>query len=313
MPVTQEENQSYGKFVHEVGSELGIFDLQNDAVLWHYTNGNGLLGILQSGLIHATQVSALNDSRETKYGTDLYKKAIEDLLVESTSETATVSFLKQVLQFVTDEPEYPWQAISKFYVACFSAAKDDLNQWLRYAGRGQGRYAIGFRADGLTREPNSSLFRVVYDKQKLESAVKRIAEATIFFYKQGLTGQRVSDPDTWASEFFGAWDEWIYKLAPLAKEPAWQSENEYRIVHELKLADRSKVRFAQKATMLSRYIPLDFPCSIEERVSRLPIATLIIGPQPHPQLTKVSARLLLEQMGYADVPVELSNCAFIDR
>ena len=47
-------------------------------------------------------------------------------------------------------------------------------------------------------------------------------------------------------------DEWVYKLAPLAKDPTWKNENEYRVVHELKPSEFSQVRFAQKKTMMSR-------------------------------------------------------------
>ena len=312
MPVTQQENDAYGRFVQQVARDLGIFDLQGETILWHYTDGAGLLGILQSGHINATQVSALNDSKETKYATDLYRKAIDKVLAERQSETDTVSFLRTVLEIVKDEPEGSGQGASKFFVACFSAAKDDQPQWTSYA-RGHGQYAIGFHPNGLYREPNSSLGRVIYDKDKLNQAVSKIVEATIRFYKEGLNAERASNPGLWAREFFTAWDEWIYKIAPLAKDSKWQSESEYRIVHELKLADFSKVRFSQKQTMLSRYIALDFPCWVKERVSRLPIASFMIGPKGHPSITAVSVRLLLDQMGYINVPIEISTCTWTDR
>ena len=37
------------------------------------------------------------------------------------------------------------------------------------------------------------------------------------FYREGLTEERMADPELWGREFFTAWDEWVYKLAPLAK------------------------------------------------------------------------------------------------
>lgn len=146
-------------------------------------------------------------------------------------------------------------------MTCFSGDGDDVNQWAKYA-KGNG-YAIGFLPRGLNREPTSWLYRVVYDKVKQENAAKTIAEATLRFYQEGLNEERMKDPDCWAREFFEAWDEWVYKLAPLAKDPKWKGESEYRIVDELKLAEFPNVRFSQKKTMLSRYLALDFPCWVK--------------------------------------------------
>ena len=59
--------------------------------------------------------------------------------------------------------------------------------------------------------------------------------------------------------------------------------------------------------MLARYLPLDTPAWVKRRSTLLPIAKIYIGPGNHPVVTKVSVKLLLEQMGYADVPVETTR------
>jgi Protein of unknown function (DUF2971) len=117
-------------------------------------------------------------------------------------------------------------------------------------------YAIGFYARGLWREPTSALYRVVYDRALQEKASKEIAEATLTFFLEGLHDERLQDPEKWAREFFLAWDEWIYKLAPLAKDLKWKAENEFRLVHELKVSEFAQVRFKQRETMLARYLAL---------------------------------------------------------
>lgn len=311
MPVTEQENEQYRAFVSSVAIELGVFGFGGGDVVWHYTNGDGFLGILQSSTLHATQVAALNDSKETEYATDLFKSSVAKLLAPSDISTEARAFLEKVLEFVKDQPENPTRGISKFFVTCFSGDGDDVNQWAKYA-RGNG-YAIGFFARGLQREPTSSLYRVVYDREQQEQAALKLAEAALNFYLQGLTEARRNDPEKWAAEFFNAWDEWVYKLAPLAKDPRWKSENEYRIVHELKLSEFPRVRFTQKKTMLSRYIPLEFPCWVPRRVSLLPIAKVMIGPGNHPAFTRASVRLLLDQMGYSpDLPIEITSCTLTD-
>jgi hypothetical protein len=246
MVVTQEENDAYRKFVSDVAIELGVFDLTGVETVWHYTDGNGFLGILQSGRLYATQVSALNDSKETEYATDLFRDEIAKAIVERAGDDQAVSFFQSILEQVKEVPGNPTQGISKFYVACFSTRADDLNQWSKYTKASPGRFAIAFHPSGLNREPNSTLYRVVYDKAKLEAAVKKVVYATLDFYMSGLTGERAEKPDEWARVFYLAWDEWIYKLAPLVKGQQWDSEGELRIVHELKVADFPDVRFSQK-------------------------------------------------------------------
>src|SRR5260370_823473 len=133
--------------------------------------------------------------------------------------------------------------------------------------------------------------------------------ATLDLCREGINEERAKDLEKWSKEFFSAWDEWVYKLAPLAKDATWRSENEYRIVHELKLSEFPLVKFAQKKTMMARYLELRTPTWVKNRVPLLPIAKVLIGHGNHPSFTPISVRLLIEQMGYANVPVELTKCS----
>jgi hypothetical protein len=306
MQVTLHENEKYRQFVSDIATEMGVFDFKGEDVVWHYTNGTGFLGILQSATIHAAQVSSLNDTTETKYASDIYKKAVSELIDERVGDAEAVAFLNQVLEFVKDEPNSPAHGISKFFVACFSGDEDELNQWDRYSK--PNGYAIGFYSRGLVREPTSQIYRVVYDPEKQLTAAKKIAAATLDFYREGLTGERLENRGEWAKLFFHAWDEWVYKLAPLIKDKKWRSENEFRLVHELKVSEFPDVRFSQKHKMMARHIPLDTPAWVKRRARLLPIAKIWIGPGNHPAFTSISVRLLLEQMGYRDVPVEVTKC-----
>jgi hypothetical protein len=308
MDVTQQENEKYRRFVSDIATEMGVFDFDRERILWHYTNGAGFLGILQSASIYATQVSCLNDTTETKYATDLYKRAVSELINEREADTEAVAFLNRVLEFVREEPDSPTHGTSKFFVTCFSGDEDELTQWDRYSK--PNGYAIGFRARGLWREPTSQIYRVIYDPERQMTAAKKIATATLDFYRTGLVGEREENPEEWGRLFFHAWDEWVYKLAPLAKNKRWHSENEFRIVHELKMSEFPEVLFRQNSTILARYLPLQTPSWVKARSKVLPIVKVWIGPGHNPPMfTKVSVQLLLEQMGYWNVPVEVTKCS----
>lgn len=307
MPVTPQENETYRTFVSQKAQELGCFNFKPDDIVWHYTDGPGFLGILQSATLYATQVASLNDMNETKYATGVFQNSVTKLLEEKKDDVTARVFLQRVLDIVRENPATPGHATSKFFVTCFSGEEDDLTQWDRYGNKNG--YAIGFYARGLYREPTSTLYKVVYDKQQVEKTSEDIAKATLNFFMEGLSGERIQNPDTWADEFFHAWDEWIYRLAPLIKDPNWKKENEFRIVHELKYEEFGQVRFKQKNTMLARYLPLSTPQWVRRRVSLLPVARIIIGPGNHPAVTRASVLLLLEQMGYANVAVEVTQVA----
>jgi hypothetical protein len=304
MLVTPEEHNQYHQFVSAKAGEMACFDYKPDDIVWHYTNGEGFLGILQSATIHATQVASLNDRRETKYATDYFKTSIQKLLESKKDDIVARDFLQKVLEYVKEDPSSPTHGTSKFFVTSFSGEEDDLSQWDRY-GRPNG-YAIGFFARGFWREPTSTLYKVAYDKARVQKASDDLAEATLRFFLQGLQGERLQEPNKWAEVFFQAWDEWIYKLAPLAKDVKWRAENEFRLVHELKGSEFSQVRFKQRDTMLARYLPLSTPSWMKNRTPLLPIAKVMIGPGNHPAFTRVSVMLLLEQMGYTNVPVEIT-------
>jgi hypothetical protein len=306
MEITLEENEKYRRFVSDVAREMSVFEFGRDDIVWHYTNGAGFLGILQSSTLFASQVSCLNDTTETKYATDLYKKAVAELIQERNEDQDAIGFLNKVLDYVKEEPDSPTHGTSKFFVTCFSGDEDELTQWDRYAK--PNGYAIGFYVRGLWREASSQIYRVTYDPQKQLAAAKKIATATLDFYREGLIGDRLDDPEEWGKLFFAAWDEWVYKLAPLAKDKKWQSENEFRLVHELKVSEFPNVRFAQKPKMMTRYLALDTPAWVKRRAHLLPIAKVWIGPGNHAAFSKISVQLLLEQMGYTAVPVKTTKC-----
>ena len=309
MQVTFEENEKYRLFVNGLANRIGVFDFGSDQLVWHYTDGPGFLGILQSATLFATQVSSLNDPNETKYGTDLYKEVVKQVMAENASDAEAVAFFTGVLEAVKDDPDSPTHGTSKFFVTCFSADENDLAQWRLYGG--QNPYAIGFYARGLNREPNSQLYKVIYNRDKQLAFVREVVEATLRFYREGLTGDRLDNPAEWGRLFFNAWDEWVYKLAPLAKDASWHTENEFRIVHELKASEFPKVRFSQKKTVLARYLPLETTTWVKRRAQLLPIAKIWIGPGERQSFTKISVDLLLEQMGYFNVPVEVSKLCIV--
>lgn len=310
MPVTQHELEKFREFVRRVATESGVNNVDPNKTLWHYTSANGFLGMIESGAIRTTQVAAVNDITETVYATRLYRQAIIRLKDESAGNEIAQQFLQGVLDETAESADLPGHADSKFFIACFSDLEDDTNQWLKYGGeRGSGEngFAVGFLARGLMLvDSNSMLARVNYDNALHTRFADETARATLQFYMEGLTGDRVEQPEQWAIDFFASWDEAIYRLAPTIKDRGFSAEQEYRLVHELQSYDLPLVRYAQKASLLGRYIDLKTGGWDGLRIPRLPIQRVVVGPGRHKGITKKSVESLLNQMGYQNVEVSIS-------
>lgn len=120
-------------------------------LVWHYTNTEGLLGILESNTLWATAANMLNDSSELHHGIKLAREiwasesseiltAAKNEAEEQGMQPPNEDTVQQYLPATIDEVEREISENSVF-VACASLDPDLLNQWRGYGGA-QG-YAIG--------------------------------------------------------------------------------------------------------------------------------------------------------------------------
>ena len=102
--------------------ESGCLTFDPKMTLWHYTNGNGFLGIMESGAIRATQVAAVNDCTETVYATRLYRDAVTKLQKDSTDEGIR-QFFQSVLDETAEFPEMPAMRTASFTFPASASSK----------------------------------------------------------------------------------------------------------------------------------------------------------------------------------------------
>jgi hypothetical protein len=200
--------------------------------IWHYTNSAGLLGILRTNTLWATDARFLNDAAEVRYGIDVVLRTIQDLdLTHRRNET--IAFLFGLLD-PDQGPLRPWlRETLRPFVTCFCSADDLLSQWRAYAGHDEfGGYAIGFTPPGAlpawaqTAPHPLTLRRVTYE----ENAQRRIC--------QGLLNPLIAyldeapdDPahrDSFAAELVNG----IAEVATWCKHPAFAEENEWRLSYD---------------------------------------------------------------------------------
>ncbi len=106
--------------------------------LYHYTNGLGLKGILESGQIWFTDYRHLNDPSELVHGMEMAQDVAR--LLATGADGLARTFLELFRDMFRHEN---FESTLDFFIASFSRARDDLDQWRAYADNGRG-FAIGF-------------------------------------------------------------------------------------------------------------------------------------------------------------------------
>ena len=301
MLVTQEDFRDYAHFAEGVAAKLGFKSKLPD-VIWHYTSAPGLLGILESGSLYATQLACLNDQSEIRYAVFQFRSALQKLR----SKPGDDPNKDYVFELVDRTADFDGAPNSELYVTCFSKAADDLSQWRAYGG-GENGYAFAFNAEALYSH-HSVIAPVCYDTELHIEVAGEIAAAFLEFFVRGL--RKGFDRQQWTQDFGTSWDNAIRKVSAMVKHSAFRSEEEYRCIHKLEPTDHSRLEFRQKAGMLTRHLPLFFPPPGRPRDKILPILEVMIGPCRHPTVSKGTVELLLAKSGYGGVLVTNSRAPF---
>ena len=284
--------QYYWPFIQTILDKLD-WNPDPEQVVWHYTSGPGLISIIESGTIFATQVSCLNDATEIRYAASLLREALTSLLLGMKDDDPAAKFAKSYIELMQDDDAAPNSVGLPYFVSCFSTLEDDLSQWRSYGG-GENGYAIGIRVKDLFGTNNSLVAQVNYDKERHLTLAAEVAEATIRFYKEGLD----ASIENWEETFLAAWDSALTQLAPIIKDPGFALEKEVRIVHQLQLVEISDLRIVQRKTMMSRHFPIRFASGGLTRHPRIPISRIIVGPSRHKEISRISVDTLLRTHGY---------------
>src|SRR5450759_3987905 len=138
--------------------------------LFHYTDSNGLLGILRSEVFWATNVQYLNDSSELAYCIALIRDRLERKKI-AVSRNALSPTAKLFVAAQNTFNPFPNLTV---YVSCFCEEGDLLSQWRGY-GHAGGGYAIGIqpRYDNAAPDevPRIVLRKVFYDLKDQERLI----------------------------------------------------------------------------------------------------------------------------------------------
>lgn len=258
--------------------------------LYHYTTAEGLVGIISSGVLRATNFAFMNDPDEYGYGLRLRSEVLDAIERDARSpvEKKVLASLRTAQEVVRDKLD--------LFLICLSAAHDRLSQWRAYGSAG--RYALVLNPEIIQESKTLTLMQVIYDSEKQrESLVKPIQLGLEALAEIEASGPSSNELDEAAKEIARLLSSRSFFRAPALKNPAFYEEEEWRIVMYNK--DPSFIEFTTRAGMIRPHLEV----SLSEDTQNLPLEQVLLGPGTDPVLSPKAVSLLLRKHGYADVEV----------
>ena len=270
--------------------------------LFHYTSQQGFMGIIENKEIWATQIQYMNDAKELHYAFELandflYKKSNsgshisalgnaldvanrQNWLIKLGRDTLDIDLLKRDLN-------KSWGAFEVFvsFVFSLSEKKDLLSQWRGYCPKGGG-FSIGFELktiwDGSIRK-DYQISKCIYKREQQEELIEKIFDEAI----REMKGSDPEDPDD--TIFQNAVRKCIINfndLAPILKHPAFEEEQEWRIISPRYKSTDPNIEYRPGNSLLVPFIKIP----LSDKHKSLPISEIYVGPTQHQELSKNSVK-----------------------
>jgi hypothetical protein len=253
-------------------------------IVYHYTDINGLLGMIESGKIWATHVSKLNDSSEYHHGTKVVTECVNRAIPDSSTP-----FIDKILS------EFEQKAT---YVASYSTEHDLLSQWRSYSG-GKVGYCLGLATEGIASLDDSTplLEAVIYHDNLAQEVISKMLCRVDEYFQKNQFGEFEID------FLLGSVGATLVSLACTIKHSKFEEENEFRQFYQPNVTSlQLENNFRNGNFGLTPYVEIPF---IEHK--RLPLRSVTIGPCQDADLEKRTVSMLLEKDSYRNVQVLVSE------
>lgn len=241
-------------------------------ILYHYTSLAGLMGILTSKALWASEIKYLNDAEELKYLGNITRTAI---LQRKGDDDATSEILRQFSEWT----KHRLDSGHLLFVCSFTENGNLLSQWRGYCPHGKG-VSLGFSPGRILTAASEQSFLVgkcIYDRATQDSVVSELISAVISLaVERGPTLQMA--PSQSYNAVFEELELDLLRSAALLKNPAFREENEWRLVSPFHIRFiEAPIKYREGATMLIPY--LDFSL-LHVGGEQLELDHIFVGPTP---------------------------------
>lgn len=296
------------------------------SVLYHYTSQKGLLEILNSKTIWATNIYYVNDSLEYEYAVELIQEVIDEYLaplplvptpgrgLPSLENKDVLGTTKRSLLDGIKKTVSTLGSRYGVYVCSFSEAGDQLSQWRGYCANGNG-FSLGFVTSQLRDQMvkySFALVQCIYDKSEQIKIVKKIIDKS--FSDMEAVSDKSEDikkyamaklTEALANIIANTVANLLFVMTRL-KHETFHEEKEWRFVKIYGVSE--PVQFREGKSMIIPHIVIPL---VENQLAENQelIDRIVIGPTPHQQLAQKAVQLLLNS-NKIKCEVELSKTPY---
>lgn len=277
-----------------------FMNFQIPETLFHYTDINGFMGILDNSEFWLSDLKFLNDTEEWVNGCDIF-----DNLIDNYRELITVPVYRKFFDCLREKLDYQ-KGNNNIFVMSFCEDGDLLSQWRGYGNNGG--ISIGFstkRNQILTCNNvqvtllHDKILYDIADKEKLANEILGLGMENEFIRSEGA--DFVADVVS----------KVIWYVIPLFKNNSFSSEKEYRWAY--RTDNNEAVHFRERNGMILPFVKIK-KVTDNDQVAKVNIEKIIIGPQKRQQEVSDGIKYYLECKGYIDLidKVELSRIPYRD-
>lgn len=287
------------KLIPEISEKYKEVLLDFPEYLYHYTDLNGLLGILDVNGFWATNYGFLNDKEEILHGKKLCVDII-GILKEEHEHSGGQKFLDELLNLIFSNDQ-------DVFIVSFCSKPDLLSQWRGYS-RGSAGVSLGFKFNELVkystiRDNEYFIPRSVIYNPDIQSAILYDC------IKAGL--EYVLDYPEHEYFIVREINNTVKYFISLFKDSSFKEESEWRFVvtnYMESCGKKHQVKFRTRNNFILPYIEMKLKYLQAEELP-LPVRKIIVGP-PANDTTIKSIEYMLQNKDLNDISVLPSNIPF---
>lgn len=257
--------------------------------LHHYTDLDGLIGIVKNKCIYSTDSRFLNDLSEQTFS----QKFILEYLEINYARKNRNKLTESLLAILSD-----WK-MPKTYITSFSKDSDSLSMWRGY-GKEKIAFSLGFGKYFLNQTTNTiaHLVNVYYNKNDQEELLKWIFDTIYNYFNINI---EIFEDEENFKMFCSDIQNILVFVLPMLKHPKFHEEQEARLI--IRPMENLNIKFKSSKRGLIQFVETDldsdiFPFLIEE---------IKIGPTSDREYLKDSVYEFLIQSGSSIYDKRIKN------
>ncbi len=287
--------------------------LEDEKQLFHYTDLNGLRGILKERGLWLSHISTLNDPLELKYGQELILKELDKKIVEESDNN-----LREFYNSIKISVGSFGKVMHQVFIACFCESENLLSQWRAYSNNGGG-FSLGFEicdnslinydTDDLDNGYKPLFRKVIYKPSEQKKLIDEYLESILEGYRNGIIGKVSGAVDEqYHSAVMGGQASNIFLDLILSfKNPAFSQEEEWRLINViLDHYEPEKLKFRENNYGLIPYRQSYLYIKKDES-SVFPLKSIILGPSLDQESQKSAIQLYLNHSSALENKIQIDN------